>query len=103
MGSYRDLEGEAAGSYRELGNFDFGRDRSSWLEFSGGRGLSYHELSRPGGEFVSGYLDLAGKRLGRMFSPPRQGILRRNKCNKRDNAMFARVFCDFEVCTGVCT
>jgi hypothetical protein len=39
-----------------------GRDRSRLLEFLGGRGLSYHELSRPRIAIVSGYLDLAGGR-----------------------------------------
>ncbi len=37
---------------------------------------------------------------GKLSSPGR-GILRRDKCNKRDKAMFAGVLCIFEVCTVV--
>ena len=42
-------------------------------------------------------------KAARNFLPPAGGILRRDKCNKRDKAVFAGGFCVFEVCTKVCT
>ena len=83
-----------------------GRDRSRWVEIARAVSSLRLELSRAISTRRGIRLGLSRsgrQEIGPNVFSPRQGILRRNKCNKRDNAMFARVFCDFEVCTKACT